>query len=93
LSAATVWSRNIITKQSVYQKCDFVSIGLAELGAEESFPQIREQIANALNAFRGALNYHSPDDFSKKRLFEESLAGIISKALHFPHPITLQSWK
>ena len=39
---------------------------LVELGADESIPQIQEQINNALNAFRGALNYTCVDDFSKK---------------------------
>ena len=39
---------------------------LVELGADESIPQIQEQINNALNAFRGALNYTCVDGFSKK---------------------------
>lgn len=39
---------------------------LVELGADENTPQIQEQIRNALNAFRGALNYTCVDDFSKK---------------------------
>ena len=38
---------------------------LVELGADESLPQITEQIEMALNAFRGALDYSSSDDFSK----------------------------
>ncbi len=42
---------------------------LVELGADESLPQIQEQISNALNAFRGAILYSTPDDFSKKATF------------------------
>ncbi len=39
---------------------------LVELGADENTSQVQQQISNALNAFRGALNYTCVDGFSKK---------------------------
>ena len=62
---------------------------LVELGADESFPQIKEQISNALNAFRGALNYTSINDFSKKATIKGSLVGIILREQLFRQQIIL----
>ena len=57
---------------------------LVELEADESLPQIQEQISNALNAFRGALNYNSVDDFSKKATFRGVPCRYYIKGATFP---------
>ena len=57
---------------------------LVELGADESLPQITEQIEMALNAFRGALEYSSPDDFSKKATFRGEPCRYYIKGATFP---------
>ena len=57
---------------------------LVELGADESLPQITEQIEIALNAFRGALEYASPDDFSKKATFRGEPCRYYIKGATFP---------
>ena len=57
---------------------------LVELGADESLPQIREQIEMALNAFQGALEYSSPDDFSKKATFRGEPCRYYIKGATFP---------
>ncbi len=57
---------------------------LVELGADESLPQIAEQIEMALNAFRGALEYTSPDDFSKKATFRGEPCRYYIKGATFP---------
>ncbi len=57
---------------------------LVELGADESLPQITEQIAMALNAFRGALEYTGPDDFSKKATFRGEPCRFYIKGATFP---------
>lgn len=57
---------------------------LVELGADESLPQIQEQISNALNAFRGALQYSTPDDFSKKATFRGQPCRYYIKGATFP---------
>ena len=57
---------------------------LVELGADESLPQITEQIEMALNAFRGALDYSSPDDFSKKATFRGEPCRYYIKGATFP---------
>lgn len=57
---------------------------LMELGADESLPQITEQIAMALNAFRGALEYSSPNDFSKKATFRGEPCRFYIKGATFP---------
>lgn len=57
---------------------------LVELGADESLPQIQEQISNALNAFRGALEHSSPDDFSKKSTFRGRPCRYYIKGAAFP---------
>lgn len=57
---------------------------LVELGADEGLPQIQEQIANALNAFRGALEHSSPDDFSKKSTFRGQPCRYYIKGAAFP---------
>ncbi len=57
---------------------------LLELGAEESHPMIREQIENALHAFRGAMDYTSPDDFSKKATFRGQSCRYYIKGAPFP---------
>lgn len=57
---------------------------LAELGADESLPQIQEQISNALNAFRWALQYSAPDDFSKKATFRGQPCRYYIKGAAFP---------
>lgn len=57
---------------------------LVELGADESLPQISEQVEIALNAFRGALGYTSPDDFSKKANFRGEPCRYYIKGATFP---------
>ena len=57
---------------------------LVELGANESLPQITEQITIALDAFRGALEYTSPDDFSKKATFRGEPCRYYIKGATFP---------
>lgn len=57
---------------------------LVELGADESLPRITEQIAMALNAFRDALEYSSPDDFSKKATFRGEPCRYYIKGATFP---------
>ena len=57
---------------------------LVELGADESVPQIQEQIGNALNAFRGALNYTCVDDFSKKATMKGVPCRYYIKGATFP---------
>ena len=57
---------------------------LVELGADESLPQIAEQIEIALNAFRGALEYTTPNDFSKKATFRGEPCRYYIKGATFP---------
>lgn len=57
---------------------------LVELGADESIPQIQEQINNALNAFRGAFNYTCVDDFSKKATMKGVPCRYYIKGATFP---------
>lgn len=57
---------------------------LVELGADEALPQISEQIECALNAFRGALRYSSPDDFSRKTTFRGEACRYYIKGATFP---------
>ncbi len=57
---------------------------LIELGADENLPQIRAQIQNALNAFCGALDYTTPDDFSKKATFNGQPCRCYVKGATFP---------
>lgn len=57
---------------------------LVELCADESAPQIQEQISNALNAFRGALNYSCVDDFSKKATMKGVPCRYYIKGATFP---------
>ena len=57
---------------------------LVELGADESVPQITKQIEMALNAFRGAFEYTSPDDFSKKAIFRGEPCRYYIKGATFP---------
>lgn len=57
---------------------------LVELGADESLAQIREQIKIALNAFKGALEYSSPNDFSKKATFRGEPCRYYLKGATFP---------
>ena len=57
---------------------------LLELGVDESHPMIREQIENALNAFHGAMEYSSPDDFSKKATFRGEVCRYYIKGALFP---------
>lgn len=57
---------------------------LVELEADELLPQIQEQIANALSAFRGALNYTSVNDFSKKSTFKGKPCRYYIKGATFP---------
>lgn len=57
---------------------------LVELGADESLPQIQEQINNALNAFRGAMNYTCVDDFSKKATMRGVPCRYYIKGATFP---------
>ena len=57
---------------------------LVELGADESLPRITEQIEMALNAFHGALEYSSPDDFSKKATFRGESCRYYIKGATFP---------
>ena len=57
---------------------------LVELGADESLPRITEQIEMALNAFHGALEYSSPDDFSKKATFRGESCRYYIKDATFP---------
>lgn len=57
---------------------------LVELGADESLPKIQEQIKLALNAFHGALDYSTPDDFSKKSIFRGQPCRYYIKGATFP---------
>ncbi len=57
---------------------------LVELGADETVPQIQEQISNALFAFQGALAHSSPDDFSKKATFRGKPCRYYIKGAAFP---------
>lgn len=57
---------------------------LVELGADESVLQIQEQIDNALNAFRGAMNYTCVDDFSKKATMRGVPCRYYIKGATFP---------
>ena len=57
---------------------------LVELGADEALPQIQSEISNALNAFRGALNYSSVDDFTKKATFRGTPCRYYIKGAAFP---------
>lgn len=57
---------------------------LVELEADESLPQIQEQIANALAAFRGALIYTSINDFSKKATMRGTPCRYYIKGATFP---------
>ena len=57
---------------------------LVELGADEALPQIHNEISNALNAFRGALNCSSVDDFTKKATFRGTPCRYYIKGAAFP---------
>lgn len=57
---------------------------LVELGEEESHPLIQEQVQNALDAFAGALEHHTPDDFSKKATFRGQPCRYYIKGAKFP---------
>ena len=57
---------------------------LLELGVDESHPMIREQIGYALDAFRGAMEYTSPDNFSKKSTFRGEPCRYYIKGAPFP---------
>lgn len=57
---------------------------LVELGADESTPRIAEQIDNAISAFRGALNYSSIDDFTKKIRYKGEERRYYIKGAAFP---------
>ena len=57
---------------------------LVELEADEALPQIQGEILNALNAFRGALNYSSVDDFTKKATFRGTPCRYYIKGAAFP---------
>lgn len=57
---------------------------LVELGADESLPQIQSEISNALGAFKGALNYESTDDFTKKATFRGKPCRYYIKGAAFP---------
>ena len=57
---------------------------LLELGVDESHPMIREQIENALNAFHGAMEYSSPDHFSKKATYRGEPCRYYIKGAAFP---------
>ncbi len=57
---------------------------LVELGADESTARIQEQLANSLNAFRGALQHRTPDDFSKKAVFKGQPCRYYIKGAAFP---------
>lgn len=66
---------------------------LVELGADEGLSLIQEQISNALNAFRGALNYSCPDDFSKKATFKGQICRYYIKGATFPAANLSTFWK
>lgn len=57
---------------------------LVELGADEALPQIQSEISNALGAFKGALNYNSVDDFTKKATFRGTPCRYYIKGAAFP---------
>ena len=57
---------------------------LVELGADEALPQIQSEISNALGAFKGALNYSSVDDFTKKAKFRGTPCRYYVKGVSFP---------
>lgn len=57
---------------------------LVELGADETLSQIQEQVENALTAFRGAFNYISVDDFSKKSKINGQPCRYYIKGSTFP---------
>ena len=57
---------------------------LLELGVDETHPMIREQIGYALEAFRGAMEYTSPDNFSKKATFRGEVCRYYIKGAAFP---------
>ena len=57
---------------------------LVELEADESLPQVHEEISKALNAFRGALSYSSVDDFSKKATMRGKPCRYYIKGATFP---------
>ena len=57
---------------------------LVELGTDESLPHIQGQLQIALNAFRGALAYSCPDDFSKKATFRGEPCRYYIKGATFP---------
>ena len=57
---------------------------LVELGADETLPQIQSEISNALGAFKGALNYSSVDDFTKKATFRGTPCRYYIKGASFP---------
>lgn len=57
---------------------------LVELGADEAMPQIKEQVNIAIDAFRGALDYSTPDDFSRKATFKGSPCRYYIKGAKFP---------
>lgn len=57
---------------------------LVELDADETLPQIQQQIANALNAFHGAFNYTGVDDFSKKATLRGTPCRYYIKGATFP---------
>ena len=57
---------------------------LVELEADETLPQIQSEISNALSAFKGALNYSSADDFTKKAKFRGTPCRYYIKGAAFP---------
>ena len=57
---------------------------LAELGADESAPQLRDEIARALAAFAGALDHNSMDDFSRPAVFRGQPCRYYIKGAPFP---------
>jgi len=57
---------------------------LLELGESESHPLIREQVQNALDAFQGAMEHKTPDDFSKKATFRTQPCRYYIKGAKFP---------
>lgn len=57
---------------------------LVELGTDEFAPRIQEQIGIALEAFRGAMNYTSVDDFSKRATLRGESCRYYIKGATFP---------
>ncbi len=57
---------------------------LLDLDADEDVPLIQSQISLALDAFRGALDHRSADDFSKKAAFRGQPCRYYIKGAPFP---------